>query len=185
MKEWGSKYNTETEAWEVLKGICGRSDIQLQDQVAETEKEILPEKKAKIKDAVNESDVPAQAEVIDETKSEQTPLMKDNATASTSEKRDEPPTVNNRTHSIGTPYSDSNKGTSHDKARSERNPLMAKVGNRSTENTDETTKVTKGSPHETTGGALNTPQGSAATQDTVRLLGDTQGTATFKSKSSQ
>ena len=176
MEKWGSKYDTETEAWDVLKGICGGSDIQLQDKVTETEKEILSEKKATIEDA---------AEVIDETKSEQTPLMKDNATASTSEKRDKPPTVNNRTHSIETPYSDSNKGTSHDKARSERNPLMAKVGNRSTENTDETTKVIKGSPHETTGGALNTPQGSAATQDTVRLLGDTQGTATFKSKSSQ
>ena len=185
MKEWGSKYNTETEAWDVLKGICGGSDIQLQDKVTETEKEILLETKATIEDAVNESDVPAQAEVIDETKSEQTPLMKDNATASTSEKRDKTPTVNNRTHSIETPYSDSNKGTSHDEARSERNQLMAKVRNRSTADTDETNKVIKGSPQETTGGALNTPQGSAATQDTVRLLGDTQGTATFKSKSSK
>ena len=57
MKEWGSKYNSETKAWEALKGICGRSDIHLQGLLEETEKEVMPQPEIKEEPGIaNEED---------------------------------------------------------------------------------------------------------------------------------
>ena len=73
MNEWGSKYNSETDAWEALKGICGRSDIQLQGQLEETEKEVMPEPeiKAEFPDETNKEE----PEIADEKDSVKVPLM--------------------------------------------------------------------------------------------------------------
>ena len=62
MEEWGDKYSTKGEAWETLKGICASSDIQLQDVLAETEKEVMPELETK-------------ADIIDEEYAETSPLL--------------------------------------------------------------------------------------------------------------
>ena len=57
MKGWRSKYNSESEAWEALKGICRGSDIQLQGHLEETEKEVMPQPEIKEKPGIaNEKD---------------------------------------------------------------------------------------------------------------------------------
>ena len=77
MKEWGSKYDTETKAWEILKGICASSDIQLQDILAETENEVIPESATKIEveEEPNKQAHVTEGEIMDVTHSENTPLM--------------------------------------------------------------------------------------------------------------
>ena len=62
MEEWGGKYNTKGEAWVTLKGICASSDIQLQDVLAEIEKEVMPELETK-------------ADIVDEENAETSPLL--------------------------------------------------------------------------------------------------------------
>ena len=62
MEEWGGKYYTKGEAWETLKGICASSDIQLQDILQQTEKEVMPELETK-------------ADIVDEENAETSPLL--------------------------------------------------------------------------------------------------------------
>ena len=73
MKGWGSNYNSETDAWEALKGICGRSDIQLLGQLEETEKEVMPEPEiiAEFRDETYKEE----PTIANEEDSERDPLM--------------------------------------------------------------------------------------------------------------
>ena len=62
MEEWGGKYISKREAWETLKGMCASSDIQLQDVLEETEKEVMLELDTK-------------ADIVDEENAETSPLL--------------------------------------------------------------------------------------------------------------
>ena len=67
LKEWGSKYRSETDAWEALKGMCRRSDIQLQDPLAEIHLELKAE--------FGDETIKEEPEIADEKDSETVPLM--------------------------------------------------------------------------------------------------------------